>query len=209
MESNKRPLAVRGSLLAFLTHFLSVQRPPSSLIICSTEEGFLEGLTGPSASASLGVLQALLCPTLEHIHTHEQVHVAFCPSVQSLKAYLSVFEACSKPNPEHESGQRRPILAVINLISVHEGTSSDSAQGLSRACAMAVEAAIRTGLELMFFETAEIPRRYDGWERQVGILSSTTRSFRSGERAWVGRTVPVKAMLGRWCRFVELEESLF
>lgn len=39
------------------------------------------------------------------------------------------------------------------------------------------------------------------WDDEVSILNVTTKSFGAGERGWVGRTVKVRAVVGRWCVF--------
>ena len=42
------------------------------------------------------------------------------------------------------------------------------------------------------------------WEEEVSILNVTTKSFGAGERGWVGRTVTVRAVVGRWCVFRDM-----
>lgn len=44
------------------------------------------------------------------------------------------------------------------------------------------------------------------WEEQLSMLNVTTKTFGVGQRGWVGRTVTVRQVAGRWCRFVRLGE---
>lgn len=41
------------------------------------------------------------------------------------------------------------------------------------------------------------------WKEQVAILNVTTKSFGVREKGWVGRTVRVRKVAERWCRFVD------
>ena len=45
----------------------------------------------------------------------------------------------------------------------------------------------------------------NAWDDEVSILNVTTKSFAAGERGWVGRTVKVRAVAGRWCIFEEVK----
>lgn len=54
---------------------------------------------------------------------------------------------------------------------------------------------------------AEDGKRRSVWDEEVSILNVTTRSFGAGERGWVGRTVAVSGVVGRWCKFVSLPEG--
>lgn len=40
------------------------------------------------------------------------------------------------------------------------------------------------------------------WDEQLSMLNVTTKTFGIGERGWVGRTVSVRQVAGRWCDFV-------
>lgn len=41
----------------------------------------------------------------------------------------------------------------------------------------------------------------DIWSLAVPILNATTKSFGPGERGWLGRTVTIRRIAERWCRF--------
>jgi len=49
----------------------------------------------------------------------------------------------------------------------------------------------------------EVTQRSDAspWDEEVSMLNVTTKSFGVGEKAWVGRTVSVRRIAERWCRF--------
>lgn len=43
------------------------------------------------------------------------------------------------------------------------------------------------------------------WDEHLSMLNVTTKTFGVGERGWVGRTVTVRQVAARWCRFVRLD----
>lgn len=134
-------------------------------------------------------------------------------------------------NHRQDGGNDVPILGLLCAIQLHRGTASFSAQGLSRTLASAVEAAHRASQKLVLVEYPSMlpqPESDDGedkdedmidagrtniegdvpqgqgksiWEEQLAILNVTTKSFGAGERGWVGRTVKVRKVVGRWCDF--------
>lgn len=175
---------------------------------------------------------ALLIPTLHQISGSQTLKLAFCSSPESLRAYLSVYGMKNDPprgteNSSHRAGSHdQPVLALLNPVAIHRGTSSFSAQGLSRTFASAVEAACRADQRLIIAECrssvriqgpeglemsdddreVEIQSDGDPWDQQVAMLNVTTKSFGAGERGWVGRTVKAKAVVQRWCSFIELSD---
>ena len=46
----------------------------------------------------------------------------------------------------------------------------------------------------------------DPWRQQVPLLSGSVR-FGGEDRVWAGRTVEVKRVVGRWCRFVTIGDG--
>lgn len=165
----------------------------------------------------------LLVPTLGMLALSRTLNVAFCSSLPSLRAFLSRhYEGVGSISDD--SSNR--ALVFIGLLSLHRDTASWSAQGLSRTFAAAVEAAHWNNQRLIIFEpdntstsvadgAADATNAEEGmevdtnvsrssisvWEQQVSILNITTRSFGAGERGWVGRTVKVRQVAERWCRF--------
>jgi len=39
------------------------------------------------------------------------------------------------------------------------------------------------------------------WDQEVSMLNVTTKTFGAGDKGWVGRTVSVRRIAERWCRF--------
>lgn len=133
------------------------------------------------------------------------------------------------PSEEHSRpGRNAPLLVVYGSIELHRYTSEWSAQGLGTTLAELVEAASRTGKCAVVVEplgvevdddadgngdhlavSAEIQNRGSDremvWVERVPMLNkSVRRQFDdSGADAWVGRTVEVGAVLGRWFEFAE------
>jgi len=112
------------------------------------------------------------------------------------------------------------MLAILNAIEAHRPTSAFSAQGLNRTWAGAVEAAHSTGSRLIVAEChndryapqpadavtseaaeADVAPPVDPWDEEVSMLNVTTKTFGAGERGWVGRTVKIRTIAERWCRF--------
>lgn len=178
--------------------------------------------------------QLLEKPTLRLLATTRTLNLAFCPDITHLRGYLATYahrSATSSKVPEQnpEEPGRIPVLALLNPIAQHKPTSSFSAQGLNRTFATAVEAAWEVRCKLVVAETTQPGRAETGdgeadgggegegdsregvreaagsvWDEEVSILNVTTKSFGAGERGWVGRTVSLRRVVGRWCGFYTL-----
>lgn len=169
-------------------------------------------------------------PTLRLLATSRTVRLVFCPELTHLRAYLSTYayrhanDKTTTSRPGEATDPRR-ILAILNPIELHRPTSSPSAQGINRTFAIAVEASYYSGSQLLLAELpaeTEIAQSNDAplsaelycaapdatsanpWDEEVSILNVTTKSFGAGERGWVGRTVKVRRIAGRWCRFQDV-----
>ncbi|CAD0088995.1 unnamed protein product [Aureobasidium vineae] len=46
----------------------------------------------------------------------------------------------------------------------------------------------------------------NSWDQDVSMLNITTKTFGTGERGWVGRTVRIRQVANRWCEFQKLED---
>lgn len=172
-------------------------------------------------------------PSLLQLASSRRVKLAFCPTITHLRAHLSLL-AIPKPRhtnikPDGESNQQGlPLLAILNPVDLHRATSSFSAQGLNRTFALAVEAAHATQshLNLVEFpsfgphttedfevdydldsETIRPPPSANIWDEEVSILNVTTKSFGTGGRGWVGRTVTVRRIAERWCVFTVFQRK--
>ena len=99
----------------------------------------------------------LLSPTLALLKNSQSVSIAFAPSLPALRAYLSNYhpQESTMTADSEASGKCRPILALLNPLSVHRPTGSFSAQGISRTIAGAVEAAHRARQQLVIVECAD------------------------------------------------------
>ncbi|KAI6843638.1 hypothetical protein KC340_g1103 [Hortaea werneckii] len=171
-------------------------------------------------------------PTLRMLATSRTVKVVFCPDITHLRAYLAAH--AGYPNGNHTSTETdsKRILAFLNPVTLHQPTSAFSAQGLNRTFSGAVEAAYASGSRLIIAECDKYASQHrrnpntsletldpevrdaaqqlvmSVWDEEVSILNVTTKSFGAGERGWVGRTVRVRDVAGRWCHFEKLPRDL-
>lgn len=172
------------------------------------------GLTMSSARSFLK------CPTLRILSTSKDVNLIFCPDITHLRALLA--RQTLIPHQPDSIKEGRRILVILNLLQLHRPTSAFSVQGVNRTFSVAVEAAHHTNSRLVLAEcTAENSAAGRGgdspcevgkqstspivqtsvWDEEVSILNVTTKSFRSSERGWVGRTVKLRTIAERWCIF--------
>lgn len=178
--------------------------------------------------------QSWTTPTLRLLASSRTVNLIFCPELPHLRAYLAAYthrlsaKALDLESSVPVAGKQR-ILAILNPIQLHRETSAYSAQGLNRTFATAVEAAHQTGSRLVMAEcpsptSTQRPEGYDiqmdlgaedagvarggadtnPWDEELSMLNVTTKSFGAGERGWVGRTVKVRTVAGRWCHFQDM-----
>lgn len=243
-----QPIALTSTTLpCFLQNILDHHTTPTNLIVGSSEADFLrelyastefekaqqaheaeaEGLDPAKAQRIASRTHPLAIPTIYQIFTSRTVSVTFCETLAQLQAQLAVHgirKTDHGQDRDKREGRDVPKLALLNAIHLHRGTSSFSAQGLSRTVASAVEAAYRSKQNLVLMEYAstvpaiadeDMDAEYgddemldtteeqakDIWEEQLAILNVTTKSFGAGERGWVGRTVQVRRVVERWCVF--------
>jgi hypothetical protein len=202
------------------------------LIVCSTRDAFLQSLlyevTLESQNEQNTALD-LLAPTLSNLHNSRNVQITFCADLTNLRAYLTTLGSPNQPEEiESESkdahDQSRPLLVIINPIRIHEHTLSYSAQGFNRTFASIVDVAHRLGQQLIMVECIDPEDEYetgvqgdedmldgglritDAWDQDLSMLNITTKTFGAGERAWVGRTVRIRQVAGRWFEFRKLED---
>jgi hypothetical protein len=164
-------------------------------------------------------------PILRLLASSRTVRLVFCPELTHLRAYLSTYAYRPAYDRVAEAGHSTKaghLLAILNPIDIHRPTSAFSAQGINRTLAVAVEAAYRSESQLLLAECSmggtnsrpdelslfgeEHPDASDAenpnpWDEEVSILNVTTKSFGAGERGWVGRTVKLRRIAGRWFRF--------
>jgi hypothetical protein len=230
-----------NSVADFINHILYNNARATTLIVCSTRTQFLEQLAASislesrlhtrnddeqqqhveederadSSSESVERPHPLLTKTIGLIAQSQKVKLIFCPSLEHLRAYLSIFRI---PPEDRQKGlqepaipeYRRSSLAILDLVALHSMTSEFSAQGLSRTLAIAVEAAARAATDLVLCEcndavdTRNLERGERLWDLHVPLLSGAVR-LGDGRNTWSGRHVSVKRVAQRWFRFEERE----
>lgn len=171
-------------------------------------------------------------PTLRLLVSSRTVKLAFCPEVTHLRAYLASYaHQFSKQQesgiPVYQTADAVRLLAILNAVQLHRPTSAFSAQGLNRTLSIAVEAAYQTTSRLVLAECmTEQDTLHSGdplagdeenapnvstdgcpWDEEVSILNVTTKTFGAWGRGWVGRTVKIRTIAERWCKFEPLSES--
>jgi hypothetical protein len=155
----------RIDLPAFMQYILKKHAPPSTLIICSTKDVFLQqshvalvaDSTQDDETKSSIPRHAWITPTLRLLASSRNVKVVFCPDLPHLRAYLASYAHRASLDrdtqiPQATARRSTRILAVLNPIQLHRPTSAFSAQGLNRTFATAVDAAYRTGSRLVLTE---------------------------------------------------------
>ncbi|KXL42755.1 hypothetical protein M433DRAFT_30196, partial [Acidomyces richmondensis BFW] len=179
------PIVLDGiSLPGLIQYVLDEHDSPSLMVVCGTKAAFLEQLEAASARSFLK------CPTLRILSTSKDVNLIFCPDITHLRALLA--RQTLIPHQPDSIKEGRRILVILNLLQLHRPTSAFSVQGVNRTFSVAVEAAHHTNSRLVLA---------DVWDEEVSILNVTTKSFRSSERGWVGRTVKLRTIAERWCIF--------
>ncbi|KAI7320365.1 hypothetical protein KC315_g9468 [Hortaea werneckii] len=175
---------------------------------------------------------AWTAPTLRMLAISRNIKMVFCPDITHLRAYLATH--ARQPYGKHLKTipHSKRILALLNIVALHRPTSAFSAQGLNRTFSAAVEAACVSNSRLVIAECDNHASKHQRdldtsvdtiepavrdavqqltrsvWDEEVSILNVTTKSFGAGERGWVGRTVRVTDVAGRWCHFERLPRDL-
>ena len=197
-----------------------------TLVICSTRQAFLRQIAPTILTPQAQEIPAsqegsdedespqeplphrFLVPTLGLLASAKALKLAFCPSVKSLRAYLSICTAATKVTGPCETDDMGSLI-IVDLVLLHRDTLEYSVQGLSRSFACGVEAAARNSMNLRLVECRDIhgvhdsSRGYDLWNAQVPLLSGSVRLGGDGE-SWAGRVISVKNIASRW---FELEEK--
>ncbi len=235
--ANKRPIAIPSVYCADLINYiLQSHSAPTTLVVCSSREAFLEELqamihhthpidtSDPSNEGNSNTPHPLLIPTVHLLATSRTVTLAFTPTLPHLRAYLATFHPSAESTASilnyEKPGTRTPTLVILGLVTLHQSTSENSAQGLSRTLANAVEAAVQANMGLLLAESRSPQEREEmigvgdivseaqeinPLKQQVPLLSNSIR-YGSEERAWAGRTIEVARVIEKWCRLITLEE---
>ncbi|EER38287.1 conserved hypothetical protein [Histoplasma capsulatum var. duboisii H88] len=212
----------------YVEYLLSRDASTTTLIVCSTRDAFLQQLYTSIAPTAPGAEQPSSPQNGHHGDSHKCSHrrlfntigsiarakrltLAFCPSLEHFRAYISVFRCPQLLSPQQEcshlSYRKRPVLAVLGLVSLHYDTSQFSAQGIAKNLALAVEIAAREMVDLTLCECVAVGREGASgsslWDADVPLLSGQTlATVTGGNSANLGRTVKVKQVAKRWFYFV-------
>ena len=215
----KRLIINQDNALWLLQDILHSRQKCTVLVICSSRGQFLRQLA--SSLSAIQPVQAgdpeennetrgniqlypLLVPTLQLLSTSKGIKLTFCPTINTLRAYLSTF---ATPN----EAKTRPAasLLIVDLVALHHATSEFSVQGLMRSFASAVEAAAKNRMDLRLCECKDVhdlqnpdrgPRL---WDAQVPLLSGSVR-MTGDDAGWSRRVVSVRSVAGRWLEFEKL-----
>lgn len=185
----------------------------TELLVCGTKSEFLVQLSAAirsqRADENSAPRHALLTKTIGLLANSSKVQLTFCPSLESLRAYLAVLGRTGRSSLEvRDQPSARQTLVILDMIALHAVTTEFSAQGLSRSMAAAVESAFRAGLDLVLYECTNAvdptSARWGGglWDTQVPLLNGSVR-LRGEEGNWGGRGVSVKQIAQRWFEFDE------
>ncbi|KAF2482975.1 hypothetical protein BDY17DRAFT_251149 [Neohortaea acidophila] len=179
MASHRSVVLEEVQLVPFIQHLLDCHVQSCTLIVCSTRESFMTGLSsavakqgrpvhnteanGSSAATDTSTHQLSnspwSIPTLRLLASSRTIKLAFCPDVPHLRAYLASY-ACTQSMKADEgatatnSTSSPSLIAILNPLQLHRPTSAFSAQGLNRTFAVAIEAAYHSGRRLIFAECA-------------------------------------------------------
>jgi hypothetical protein len=197
-------------LLPDLIQQLLESNSDTHLIVCATRPEFLLHLTAAirsqRADPDTAASHDLLTKTIGLLARSSKIRLAFCPTLESLRAYLAVLGANSNESTEEIRSRDRQLLSILDMVAMHVTTSEFSAQGLSRTLASAVEAAYSAGMDLRLYEctnaldpsSAVWGRKL--WDMSVPSLNGSVR-MRGDESTWGGRGVTVKRVAERWFEF--------
>jgi len=210
-----------------LEHLIDNHARPATLAICSTRKDFLAQIAPviltprpqeiPSSQESFNdddptpksnpPPHRLLIPTLQLLARSRTIKLVYCPSIDTLRAYLSSYAApVVVPESTSSVSSPKPLLAILDLVLLHHATSEFSVQGLMRTFASAVEAANRNSMDLLLCECKDIHDRTNPsrgprlWDMDVPLLSGSVR-LGSGGSSFAGRMVTVRRVAGRWFSF--------
>lgn len=208
MTSHSCKIYFRSQATTFLREIINrCELRPITVIVCSTREHFLERLVAIIRNTADGVAvsedQQLLTRAIGLLSKSRKTKLVFCPSVESLRACISVLEMASAKLQEES---QRPVLAVLDLLSLHRSPAEFTAQGISRTLAAMVEVTSRQGVDV---ELCECMDSLDGgsslrgqalWNERVPLANGSTSSG-TEDGILKGRLVSPRKIAQRWFIF--------
>ncbi|KAI9713048.1 MAG: hypothetical protein M1820_001033 [Bogoriella megaspora] len=155
------------TLLTLLEYILKNHVEQAIVVVCSSREDFLRKMLQPLQNSDEDHTSCpLLTPTLELLKSSQTVQLVFCPTLQTLHAWLCSRLSIMKPN--HTGGNddgvpgltdhgifQGQLLVIIDVVILHRNTSSFSAQGLGRTFAAMVDSAFHLRRQLVIAECFE------------------------------------------------------
>lgn len=178
-----QPTVFEGiELEGFIQHFLNSHGPCSTIVVCTSREGFTRelhtaisqseknqeakqrrdpdlnatehGIEGPSPARPQQMRpHSWTTPTLRLLASAQTLRLAFCEDVTHLRAYLAAYpHRSADPEMPNDGLQSKRTLAILNPIALHRPTSNFSAQGLNRTFSVAVDAAHASRSKLVIAE---------------------------------------------------------
>lgn len=209
-----RTVAICGLVTDLLQQLLE-SSTGTELLICSTRTEFLVQLSAVIRSQRIDerstLRHDLLTKTIGLLANSSKVQLTFCPSLESLRAYLAVLPRTKRNSSGADLPGTQQTLVILDMIALHAATTEFSAQGLSRSMAAAVESAFCTGLDLVLCECTNAvdptSARWGDrlWDTHVPLLNGSVQ-LRGEGGTWSGRGVSVKQVAQRWFEFDEGRE---
>ena len=236
MANQRRVVLPPINCIDFIDYILHSHSVPTTLVVCSSREIFLELLqssihnTHPTVRSDTpenGIpktLHRFLIPTIHLLATSRTVKLAFAPTLPHLRAFLAVFghslESVASTCSYEKTGTCTPTLAILGLVALHQFTGEYSAQGLSRTLANAVDAADSADVRLVLAELRvqqAMEQAIDDGGPIIEVqeidpwkeqVPLLSNSIRIGDdqRAWAGKTIDVARVVERWCHFIISED---
>lgn len=203
-----RHVYMENQVLRFLHYILDHTASRILLIICSDRDDFLRRLLVATVRTRSNETsdRQLVTKTLGLLSKSSRIQVVFCPTLEHLRAYLSVLHLNTGQGSDTAVPEQqicRPLMAILDPLALHLPTSEFSAQGLSRTLAAVVETSSREAVDLVLCECQHAARPNSGealWNAYVPMLNSSVRTGRD-ESTFGGRSIPVKRIARRWFAF--------
>ena len=156
-------------------------------------------------------LNRLSLNTVEVLALSSTIKIAFTPTLQHLRAYLSCYQPSSVlPFEENENdGTEPPTLAIWGLVKMHRPTADFTAQGLSRTLALAREAAHLAGQTLIVAEPPAVQDLRENekdlldhlpnpWTEPLPLLMDSVK-IEGGKQMLAKQDLDVGTVMFHWC----------
>ncbi|KAF2396697.1 hypothetical protein EJ06DRAFT_559811 [Trichodelitschia bisporula] len=121
-----------------------------------------------------------------------------CVEASARSGQALLIGECPSPNPSPDDEEWEALRAAMQ---------TDEGEMLLDEVKMEDEEDERDGWLGPVREEGRLAPGDDIWAESVGILNASTKSWGVGREGWVGRTVEVRKVFGRYCVFRTLEEA--